>query len=129
MTLHGTAKRVTIFVGESDRHHHRPVYAEIIHRAHEAGLAGASVFRGMEGFGSTAQVHTSRLLSLSQDLPMAIIIVDTADAVGRFLPQLDALVGDGLVLVDEVQVYRPGTGSPGAGGAGPQGRASGDATA
>jgi uncharacterized protein len=108
MTLHGPAKRVTIFVGESDRHHHRPVYAEIIHRAHEAGLAGASAFRGMEGFGSTAQVHTSRLLSLSQDLPMAIIIVDTAAAVGRFLPQIDDLVADGLVLVDDVQVYRPG---------------------
>jgi uncharacterized protein len=108
MTLHGPARRVTIFVGESDRHQHRPVYAEIIHRAHEAGLAGASVFRGMEGFGSTAQVHTSRLLSLSQDLPMAIIIVDTAEAVGRFLPQIDDLVADGLVLVDDVQVYRPG---------------------
>jgi uncharacterized protein len=78
----------------------------------------------MEGFGSTAQVHTSRLLSLSQDLPMAIIIVDTAEAVERFLPQIDDLVGDGVVLVDDVQVYRPGAGSPGS-----QGRAPGDATA
>jgi uncharacterized protein len=114
MTPRGPAKRVTIIVGESDRHHHRPVYAEIVHRAHEAGLAGASVFRGMEGFGASSRIHTSRLLSLSQDLPMAVIVVDTAAAVERFLPLIDDLIDDGIVLVDDVTVYRPTGRSPGA---------------
>ena len=65
--LSGPALRVTIFLGESDTWHHRPLYTEIVHRAHAAGLAGASVFRGIEGFGASSLIHTSRLLSLSED--------------------------------------------------------------
>lgn len=112
MSLNGPAKRITIFVGESDRYHHRPLYAEIVHRAHQAGLAGASVFRGMEGFGATSRIHTSRLLSLSQDLPMAIVIVDTAEAAERFLREIDGLITDGLVMVDDVVVRGPGGRGP-----------------
>ncbi|MEU7009865.1 DUF190 domain-containing protein [Streptomyces sp. NPDC046332] len=104
--LAGRALRVTILVGESDAWHHRPLYAEIVHRAHEAGLAGASVFRGIEGFGASSLVHTSRLLSLSEDLPVAILIVDTEDRVRDFLPQLDALVTEGLVILDDCEVIR-----------------------
>jgi PII-like signaling protein len=119
MNLHGTVRRVTIFVGESDRYHHRPLYAEIVHRAHQAGLAGASVFRGTEGYGASSRIHTSRLLSLSQDLPVAIIVVDTAEATDRFLGAIDDLIADVLVLLDDVQVHRPSVSSPGGTGQGP----------
>jgi PII-like signaling protein len=112
MNLQGPARRVTIIVGESDHHGHRPLYAEIVHRAHHAGLAGASVFRGMEGFGVTSRIHTNRLLSLSQDLPVMILIVDAAGTIDRFLRQIDDLIGDGLVLVDDVWVHRPGAPLP-----------------
>jgi protein CrcB len=100
MTLHGPARRITIFIGESDRFHHKPLYAEIVHRAHQRGLAGASVFRGLEGFGASSRIHTSRLLSLSEDLPLAIIIVDTADRVDAFLPEISELIIGGLIIVE-----------------------------
>ncbi|WP_329361160.1 DUF190 domain-containing protein [Streptomyces sp. NBC_01483] len=105
--LTGSALRVTIFIGENDIWHHKPVYSEIVHRAHAAGLAGASVFRGVEGFGASSLIHTSRLLSLSEDLPVAIVIVDTEDRVRAFLPQLDELVGEGLVILDDCEVILP----------------------
>lgn len=84
--LTGSALRVTIFIGENDVWHHRPLYSEIVHRAHAAGLAGASVFRGIEGFGASSLIHTSRLLSLSEDLPVAIVVVDTEERIRAFLP-------------------------------------------
>jgi uncharacterized protein len=104
--LSGTALRVTIFIGESDLWHHKPVYTEIVHRAHKAGLAGASVFRGIEGFGASSLIHTVRLLSLSEDLPVAIVIVDDEERIRAFLPQLDELVTDGLVIMDDCEVIR-----------------------
>jgi len=106
MTLGGPARRITIFIGESDRYHHKPLYAEIVHRAHQRGLAGASVFRGLEGFGASSRIHTSRLLSLSEDLPLAIIIVDTAERTDAFLEEIAELVTGGLIIVDDVHVYR-----------------------
>ncbi|MGP4110256.1 DUF190 domain-containing protein [Streptomyces sp. 4N509B] len=102
----GTALRLTAFLGEGDTWHHRPVHAEIVRRARAAGLAGASVFRGVEGFGASALVHTARLLSLSEDLPVAVVIVDEADRVRGFLPQLEPLMDGGLVTLDEVEVLR-----------------------
>jgi PII-like signaling protein len=102
----GRALRLTVFVGEDDTWHHRPLYSEIVHRAHQAGLAGASVFRGIEGFGTSSLIHTSRLLSLSEDLPVAVVIVDAEQRVRDFLPRLAELVGDGLVTLDEVEVVR-----------------------
>lgn len=104
--LTGGSLRLTVFVGEHDNWHHKPLYAEIVHRAHTAGLAGASVFRGIEGFGASSLIHTSRLLSLSEDLPVAIVIVDTEDRVRAFLPQLDELVTEGLVTLDDCEVIR-----------------------
>ncbi|KAB2349999.1 DUF190 domain-containing protein [Actinomadura rudentiformis] len=104
--LHGTALRVTIFIGEHDTVRHRPLYSEIVRRAHQAGLAGATVFRGIEGFGASSLIHTTRLLSLSEDLPVAIIIVDSQERVRAFLSQLDELVTEGLVILDEVEVIR-----------------------
>lgn len=106
MRLEGAATRLTIFVDEDDQWHHRPVYTEIVHRAHQAGLAGASVLRGVEGFGASSRIHTTRLLSLSEDLPAVIVIVDTDEKIRAFLPQIDELVTEGLVILDPVEVVR-----------------------
>lgn len=106
MRAQGPAKRLTVFIGESDRHHHRPLYAEIVHRAHQAGLAGASVFRGIEGFGAGHHVHTARLLSMSEDLPIVIVLVDDSDHIERFARELDELITEGLVVIDDVEVIR-----------------------
>ena len=106
MKLEGRQQRLTIYVGESDRVGHTPLATEIVHRAHAAGLAGASVFRGVEGFGASSVIHTSRLLSLSEDLPVAVVIVDTEERVRAFLPELDELVSEGLVTLDECEVVR-----------------------
>lgn len=107
MSLQGAALRLTVLVGESDQAGHHPLYTEIVHRAHAAGLAGASVFRGIEGFGASSHIHTTRLLSLSEDLPVAVVVVDAEDRLRAWLPELQALVGDaGLVMLDEVEVLR-----------------------
>ncbi|QCD54065.1 DUF190 domain-containing protein [Streptomyces hawaiiensis] len=104
--LTGRALRLTVFLGESDTWHHKPLYSEIVHRAHAAGLAGASVFRGIEGFGASSLIHTARLLSLSEDLPIAVVIVDTEPRVRAFLPQLDDIVTEGLVTLEDCEVIR-----------------------
>ncbi|MFI8186266.1 DUF190 domain-containing protein [Actinacidiphila glaucinigra] len=104
--LSGTAVRLTILIGDNDTWHHKPLCTEIVHRAHAAGLAGASVFHGVEGFGASSLVHTARLLSLNDSLPVAIIIVDQGERIRAFLPQLDELVSEGLVTLDEVEVIR-----------------------
>lgn len=106
MRLAGAALRLTIFVGEGDQWHHKPLFTEIVHRAHQTGLAGASVIRGIEGYGASSRIHTTRLLSLSEDLPVAVIIVDAEDRIRAFLPQLDELITEGLVIIDPVEVIR-----------------------
>jgi len=106
MRLTGRALRVTIFVEDNDTWHHKPLYNEIVHRAHAAGLAGASVFHGVEGFGASSLIHTTRLLSLTENLPVAVVIIDTPERVREFLPQLDELVSEGLVTLDDVEVIR-----------------------
>lgn len=106
MRLQGSALRLTIFIGESDRYQHHALSHEIVTRARKAGLAGASVLRGVEGFGASSHIHTARLLSLSEDLPLAIIIVDAEERIREFLPQLDELITEGLVTLDEVEVVR-----------------------
>lgn len=104
MRLEGPATRLTIFIGEADQHHHRPLSTEIVHRAHAAGLAGATVLRGIEGYGRSSRVHTSRMISLSSELPIAVVIVDAPERIEAFLPELDELITEGLVIRDEVHV-------------------------
>ncbi|OIV37608.1 hypothetical protein BIV57_10130 [Mangrovactinospora gilvigrisea] len=107
--MNGPALRATVIVGESDVHHGRPVYAELVHRAHAAGLAGASAFRGIEGYGAGSTIHTSRLLSLSEDMPVAVVVVDEEEKVRAFLPQLEDLIGEeGVVVLDACEVVRFG---------------------
>jgi hypothetical protein len=106
MRLEGSQQRLTIYIGESDRHGHTPLATEIVQRAHAAGLAGASVFRGVEGYGASNHIHTTRILSLSDDLPMAIVIVDRPDAIAAFQPQLDELITEGLVVLEDVEVVK-----------------------
>ncbi|MFD0260684.1 DUF190 domain-containing protein [Kitasatospora indigofera] len=122
--LVGAALRLTVVVGEYDTWHHRPLYSEIVHRAHAAGLAGASVFRGVEGFGASSLIHTSRLLSLGEDLPVAVVIVDTEERVRAFLPELDELAPEGLVTLERCEVLLPrppAAGGPGADAEGERG--------
>ena len=105
MTLHGTARRLTVYVGEDDTWNHRPLYTEIVHRAHDAGLAGASVLRGIEGFGAgSSRIHTSRILSLSEDLPVVVVIIDTPEHIEAFLPRVEEIVREGLVTLEDVDV-------------------------
>lgn len=106
MRLIGTAQRLTIMIGNSDHWHNKPLFTEIVHRAHGAGLAGATVLHGVEGFGASSRIHTSRILSLSEDLPVVIVIVDSHERIQNFLPQLDELVTEGLVILEDCQVIR-----------------------
>jgi uncharacterized protein len=106
MKLEGHQKRLTIFIGESDHHGHTPLATEIVQRAHRAGLAGASVFRGVEGFGASNHIHTTRILSLSDDLPIAVVIIDTEANIQGFLGELDDLISEGLVIIDDVEVVK-----------------------
>ncbi|WP_026455125.1 DUF190 domain-containing protein [Saccharomonospora iraqiensis] len=104
--LSGRALRLIVHVGEDDVWHHRPLYHEIVRRARDAGLAGASVLRGIEGYGANSLIHTSSLLSLSEDLPVAVVIVDEPERVRAFVPELEELLDGGMVTLDEVEVVR-----------------------
>jgi len=102
--MQGEATLVRIFVGESDSWHGAPLYEAIVRKAREAGLAGATVLRGIEGFGASSVLHTSRLLELSSDLPIVVELVDAPEEIDRLLPDLDAMVGEGLITLERVQV-------------------------
>ena len=102
--LEGEGKLLRIFIGESDTWHGRPLYQAIVRRVREEGLAGATVLRGIEGFGAKSHLHTTRILRLSEDLPIVIEIVDTAENVDRVIPLLDEMVEDGMVTVERVHI-------------------------
>jgi PII-like signaling protein len=102
--LAGEGKLLRIFIGESDTWHGRPLYQAIVERVREEGLAGATVLRGIEGFGADSHLHTSRILRLSEDLPVVIELVDTAERIDAVLPLLDEMVEEGMVTVERVEI-------------------------
>ena len=104
MRIEGEGKLLRVFVGESDRWHGKPLYQAIVERVRAEGLAGATVLRGIEGFGADSRLHTARILRLSEDLPIVIEIVDSAEQIERILPILDEMVGEGMVTVERVEV-------------------------
>jgi len=97
---------VRIFVGERDRWHGQPLYEAIVLEARRRGLAGATVLKGILGFGAHARLHAAKLLDLSEDLPIVVEIVDREEAVRAFLPVLDAMVAEGLVTLERVEILR-----------------------
>src|SRR6476646_7063170 len=103
-----------IFIGESDRFEHKPLYEAIVLKAREMHLAGATVLRGPMGFGKSSRLHTSKIIRLSMDLPLVIEMVDSEEKINSFLPVLDAMIGGGLVTLEKVKVihYRSGEDSP-----------------
>jgi uncharacterized protein len=106
MHLPEDAVLLRIFIGESDRHQHRPLYEAIVLKARELELAGATVLRGPMGFGKSSHLHTAKILRLSMDLPIVIEIVDSEEKVNAFLPMLDEMMGGGLVTLEKVKVIR-----------------------
>jgi PII-like signaling protein len=98
-----------IFFGEDQKSGHLPLYEAIVLKARELKLAGATVLRGPMGFGHSSHIHTTKILRLSQDLPIVIEIVDSDDNIRAFLPVLDGMIGSGLVTLEEVQVLQYGT--------------------
>ncbi len=104
MRLEGQSMLLRIFIGESDRWHGQPLYHAIVELARKEGLAGATVLRGIEGFGADSHMHTARILRLSEDLPIVIEVVDTAENVNRIMPMLDSMIAEGLVTTEKVHV-------------------------
>jgi uncharacterized protein len=110
MTLPKEGSLLRIFIGESDRHAGMLLYEWIVRTAKEHGLAGATVLRGLEGFGARSRVRTAKILDLSTDLPIVVEIVDTLQKIEEFLPVIDGAISDGLATVEKVQIrfYRSG---------------------
>jgi PII-like signaling protein len=106
MTIPEDGSLLRIFIGESDRHGHQPLYEAIVLKARAEGLAGATVLRGVMGFGKHSILHTSKILRLSEDLPMVIEIVDSAERIYGFLPVLNEMITDGLVTLERVKVIQ-----------------------
>jgi len=115
MMLPRQGKLLRIFVGESDKHGGMSLYEWIVRQAREHGLAGATVLRGLEGFGARSRLHTSKVLRLSSDLPIVIEIVDTEEKIEQFLPLIDNAIPEGLATIEKVEVhfYRSGQASKG----------------
>ena len=106
MRLSGPAKLLRIHIGESDRYEGRPLHLALMELFQAKGIAGTTVLRGVEGFGASNHLHTTRILSLSDDLPIVITIIDTAERIDAFVPELEELITEGLVIIDDVHVVR-----------------------
>ena len=110
MILPEEGQLLRIFIGESDKYERRPLYEWIVRKARETGLAGATVFRGLEGYGARSLLHTAKILRLSADLPVVIEIVDTDQKIAKFIPLIDHAIKDGLATLEKVNIrfYRSG---------------------
>lgn len=106
MKLPDKAVLLRIFIGESDTHHGKPLYEQIVLKARELNLAGATVLRGVMGFGADSRVHTAKLLELSTDLPTVVEIVDTEENINKLMPFIDETVTEGLVTLESVRVIK-----------------------
>ncbi len=104
MHLPSEGELLRIFVGESDRYGHRPLYEAIVEEARKRGMAGATVLRGTLGFGAHSRIHTAKILRLSEDLPMVVEIVDTPERIAAFLPDLDTMMDEGMVTLEKIRV-------------------------
>lgn len=104
MKLPEEAELLRIFIGESDRHGSVPLYQAIVEKARAAGIAGATVTRGVLGYGVNSRIHTAKVLRLSEDLPMVVEIVDTPEKIAQILPELDSMVGEGLITLEKIKV-------------------------
>ena len=104
MKLEGEGKLLRIFIGESDKHGRKPLYQAIVEMLRQEGMAGATVLRGVEGFGANSHLHTARILRLSEDLPIVIEVADTAEKIEAIMPKLDEMVTDGMVTLERVEV-------------------------
>ena len=111
MEIPKDAVLLRIFIGEDDKAGRQPLYEAIVLKAREMHLAGATLLRGPMGFGRSSRLHTTKILRLSEDLPIVIEIVDAEEKINEFLPVLDAMMGSGLVTLEKVKVLRYGTGS------------------
>lgn len=112
MKITGSAKMVRIYVGESDKWHGQPLYMAILLKAREMGLAGATVLRGIAGFGAHSRIHTANILRLSEDLPVVIEIVDSQEKIQNFMPVLDEMVREGLIALFDVAVVKYSANTP-----------------
>jgi PII-like signaling protein len=112
VTLSEDGMLLRIFIGESDKHHGRPLYEAIVLKAREMGLAGATVLRGLMGYGAHSRVHTAKVLRLSEDLPIVVEIVDSEEKLRALLPWLDEVIEEGMVTLEKARVlrYRHGRG-------------------
>lgn len=110
MKISENGQLLRIFIGESDKWEGRPLYEAIILKARERGVAGATMLRGLMGYGAASRIHTAKILRLSEDLPIVVEIVDSAEKIESFLPVIDEMVGEGLVTLENVRViqYRHG---------------------
>jgi PII-like signaling protein len=99
-----TATKLTVYIGDSDRHGRKPLHLAIIELLHAEGISGATVLHGIEGYGSHKQIHTARILDLSSDLPEVIVAVDRPEKIEAVLPKLDEIIEEGLVTTEEARV-------------------------
>jgi PII-like signaling protein len=112
--IEGSALLARIYIGESDRWEGRPLYQAIVETLRAEGMAGATVLRGIEGYGRAARVHTAHILRLSEDLPVLIEVVDQEDRLRAILPRIDAMVDGGLITLEHVEVIAYRSPDPGA---------------
>ena len=102
------AKRLRVYIGEMDRWQKRPLYQAIVEKAKELDMAGATVYRGLMGYGAHSRIHTAQILDLSSDLSMLVEIIDSEEYIGKLLPFLDEMMEEGLVTIDDVEVIKYG---------------------
>ena len=106
MKIEGEGQLLRIYIGESDQWEGKPLYMAIVEKVRKEGLAGCTVFRGIEGFGASSRIHTAHILRLSEDLPILIEIADRKDRIKKILPDLQKMVGEGLITEEKIKILR-----------------------